>query len=405
MKDFLNVFEFLFLTPFTQNWVFPILIIIVGVSNFFYSLYNNHKRFNNYNKNMNNLIFDDYKNAKSSGKVPGILMSIGIIGTFFLIYESLGGLNENTDMMTLISLHIAPAFSISAIGIVASIIYVTIEKFFIIGSYKTRIKLLENQHKDRIQTYNSIANEQTQISKEILEATKKQTKIFKSLSSFSDGLNDMSKSMGKFGEIATTLEKTLNPEVLGNVISTALLKDLNPVLADIKSITSNVDNNSQKITKFLEEDLKNEIMIPLKKSVDNTKTSMQEMKEVLEKTSDVMNKTSQGIEKIADNLNKLEESQTKFVKNLDDVLDKQKDEFEKTTETITTTYKKLTDDILRQTEGFEENSKIILNSFTDLSQNMTNFLNDYKADYRVILDEQKVAIKETSDESIKLLTT
>jgi len=161
-------------------------------------------------------------------------------------------------------------------------------------------------------------------------------------------------------ELLTYMFPNVNPEVLGNVISTALLKDLNPVLADIKSITSNVDNNSQKITKFLEEDLKNEIMIPLKKSVDNTKTSMQEMKEVLEKTSDVMNKTSQGIEKIADNLNKLEESQTKFVKNLDDVLDKQKDEFEKTTETITTTYKKLTDDILRQTEGFEENSKIIV---------------------------------------------
>ena len=237
----------------------------------------------------------------------------------------------------------------------------------------------------------------------MLEATKKQTKTFKSLSTFSDGLNDMSKSMEKFGDIATTLEKTLNPEVLGNVISKALLKDLNPVLADIKSITSNVDDNSQKITKFLEEDLKNDVIKPLLDSVKSTDNSMKEMKEVLEKTSEVMNETSLGIEKISDNLNKLEESQTKFVKNLDNVLDKQKDEFEKTTTIITDTYKKLTDDILKQTDGFEKNSKIILNSFTDLSKEMKSFLNNYKEDYKVILDEQRIAIKDTSDESIKLL--
>jgi len=408
MDDLLRILEFILYTPFEKNIIFFSIIFSSFIVSFIMSWNNNRKRLSFYKKNIDTLLFDDYENGVASQSVAGILMSIGIIGTFFLIYDSLSHLDVSSSdkMIQVISQDIAPAFSISALGIFASIVYIILEKVLILGIYyKSRIVLLKWNKKYKINTYSNIIEEEKRIAIEMLEATKQQAKTFESLGTFSDGLADMSENMKKFGNIAETLEETLNPKVLGEVISSALLKDLNPVLKDIQSITSNVDKNSQKITRFLEEDLKNEIMIPLKKSVDNTSDSMKEMREVLKDTSSVMNKTSEGIEKISDNLIKLEESQTKFVKNLDTVLDKQKIEFEETTNTITGTYKKLTDDILQQTEGFEQNSKDITDSFKGLSSEMQEFLIGYKDDYKAMLEKQEKAIEETSSKAIEVLNS
>jgi len=181
------------------------------------------------------------------------------------------------------------------------------------------------------------------------------------------------------------------------------MKEMSPVLNNIQAITSNVDSNSQKITKFLEVDLKDEIIVPLKNSVDNTSESMKNIEQALNKTSDAMIETNKGFDKLTISLNTLESLQENFVSKLDAVLEKQKNEFEKTTETITSTYSLLTNTVTDQTKVFEENSKIILTSFTGLSTDMKDFLEEYKKDYKIILDEQQKAIVETKDSAVEIL--
>lgn len=393
MNDLSNVLEFIFFTPFSQNGVFPWLIFVFFGISFSFSFFKNMSRFSEYKKNIDTYILEDYEEGISASHVSGILMSIGIIGTFFLIYDSLSHLNmsDSASMMTMISSEIAPAFSISALGITASIFYVLFEKIFILGGYKRRMSLFKYNNEDALHTYSTTIADDRKLNQMILIAIDKQTKIFASLDNSSHS-------------------EALNPEVLGKVISKALLKDLTPILRGIHSITENVNTTSSKINQnskdishFLKEELKNDIIIPLKNSVDNTSKSMENIESALEKTSEAMTKTNEGFDKLNSSLDMLKDSQESFVKNLDGVLDKQRIEFEKTTETINNTYIELGSKVKEQTTTFEKNSKIILDSFTDLSSNMKIFLDDYKKDYKVILDKQKESIEETSRKTVELL--
>ena len=399
----IETIKFITIVPFTENVIFPTLISIIFILGLMLNLKKHMKMFKEYNDNRNNLIYDDWSEPKSFNSVPGILMSIGIIGTFYLIYASLSHfeIDKIDEVSKIITHSIAPAFSVSAFGIFASILYVIFEGIMVLSPYSRRMDKLK-LNEDTI-TYVNIATKQLLTSQKILSATKKQTNTFQSLASFSDGLNEMSQSMLKFGEIAKTLEDTLNPKVLGEVISSALMKEMTPILQNIQNINENVNENSRKIKQFLEEDLKNDVIQPLLESVKSTDNSMQEMKAVLGETSDVMNKTSLGIEKISDNLIILEKSQTDFVINLDKVLDKQRNEFEKTTEVITNTYTSLTNVVSEQIYKFNENSKDITDSFSGLSIEMKEFLIGYKNDYKELLTNQEQAIRETSEKAVEIL--
>ena len=374
-----------------------IIILIVGI----YMVWQKNK-IKEYQINQNNIPLDNIEPTRYD-KIPGILMSIGIIGTFYLIYSGLHSIPDGLDItkvLVVIKDKIAPAFLVSAGGIGISIIYLIFESI-LASNFNKKIEKFKEEN--NAFTFAHLATQDLETSKNILKAINKQTETFSSLGKFADGLGDVTASMELFSEIAEKLDKTLNPEELGKVISTALLKEMTPVLNNIQSITSNVDTNSKKITQFLEDDLKNEIITPLKEAVLSTDKSMQEMRKVLKSTSDVMNETSKGIKQISINLSQLETSQTEFVKNLDEVLDKQKSEFENTTKIIENTYTNLNSTVNNQTSKFEENSNIILKSFTRLSIDMKGFLEDYKEDYKVILDEQQKAIIETKDSAVEIL--
>ena len=383
------------------------LIVFIGLVSFLISKSVNNKRLKEYEDNKDKLIFDEYSEPISSSHTPGILMSIGIIGTFMLIFTGLSSIPDTLDIAQVLSVmkeKIAPAFIVSAGGITAAVIFTYFERFFILSKYK---KKLESLRKDesKIKTYESISSEQLLVSKTILAATEEQTKTFQSLSGFSEGLNDMTTSMSKFGEIATTLEKTLNPDVLGKVIATAVNNEMKPILEKIQSVAHNVDTNSEKLTKFLEDDLKNDIMVPLMNSVDNTSESMKNMEVVLKETSDVMNKTNKGFDKLNESLDKLESLQENFVSKLDGVLDKQKKEFEQTTEKINETYNNLTESVNNQADRFNENSKQITNDFNNISTKMEEFFNGYKKEYEEMLSKQNEAIEKTSNKAIEALNS
>jgi len=385
------------------EYIIPIVITVIFISSLYKIAKINKDKLKEYELSINESILDNFIEPVKYEKIPGILMSIGIIGTFILIFFGLSSIPDTLNILKVLEVikeKIAPAFLVSAFGVFMSIFYIFLESFFL----KNYRKKFENyKENNQSLTYVKIATQEIMVSKNILESIEKQTKTFESLSDFAEGLESMSESMEKFGRIADNLEDTLNPNKLGEVISSAFLKEMTPVLNNIQSITSNVDENSQKITRFLEEDLKNEIIEPLKEAVISTDKSMIEMREVLEKTSNVMNETSKGIEKISDNLSKLEKSQTEFVINLDNVLDKQKIEFENTTQIIEKTYTELNRSVSNQTEQFEKNSHIILKSFTTLSMEMKTFLEEYKEDYKVILEEQQKAIVETKDSAVEIL--
>mgnify|MGYP003999525743 CR=1 FL=1 len=395
---------FITVTPFEENFLFPSLISIIFLFGLFQNNLRHKNRMKRYQEHKSNLLIDDWEHPISFHMIPGILMSIGIIGTFFLIYASLSKLHGNLEienMLQVITTNIAPAFSISAFGIFFSILYSVFENILILAPYSKQMQ--KHKTDGNITSYVDIATRHLSTSTQIYKATNEQTETFKSLNDFSDGLEEVSKSMMKFGDIAEALEETLNPKVLGEVISSALLKEMTPVLNNIQSITSNVDKNSQRITQFLEEDLKKDVIEPLINSVQSTDESTKEMKEVLQKTSDVMEQTNAGFDKILLNLNTLENSQHTFVTNLDSVLEKQKEEFIQTTDTITSTYKNLDTAVKHQTQQYQENSSKILDSFTGLSDEMKSFLTDYKEDYKTLLTNQERAIKETSYEAVKIL--
>lgn len=397
--------RFIISVPFAEHKFFPILMYTIAIISLVFSIYMHRKSLKEYRNNTDNLIFDDREEATTAASTPGILMSIGIIGTFYLIYTSLSNLDgkiEIDNMLSVITNNIAPAFSISALGIALSILYVFLEKIFVEFPYERKMKRIKRDS-DNIRTYENIATSQLYTTQKILAATEEQANTFEALNDFSKGLGDMTESMAKFGDIANKLDETMNPKVLGEVISSALLREITPVMNKIQEITSNVDNNSQKITKFLEVDLKDEIIVPLKNSVDNTSESMKNIEQALNKTSDAMIETNKGFDKLTISLNTLESLQENFVIKLDGVLDKQKEEFEQTTKTITSTYSSLTNTVTEQTKAFEENSQTILTSFTGLSTNMKDFLDGYKKDYKIILEEQQKAIVETKDSAVEIL--
>jgi len=331
--------------------------------------------------------------------VPSILMSIGIIGTFYLIYMSLSNfqISKIEEVSNIITHQIAPAFSMSALGIFMSIIYLLVEKSILV-IYKTIITKVTPKR-----SYSNMNFRQNEIFEEMLKAINLQTKTFFELGDFSSGLADMSESMSKFGKITESLEKTLNPEVLGEVISNAFIKEMSPVLNRIEEVSKNVDKNSEKITKFLEVELKNEIMLPLKNSVDNTSEAMKDIKIALNHTSEAMIETNKGFDKLNESLNKLEVLQENFVKNLDEVLEKQTTQFEETTNKITQTYELLTNSVKTQIDEFNNNSKTITNAFAGLSDEMKEFLINYKNDYQELLQNQEQAIKDTTNSSIDIL--
>jgi len=399
----IETIKFITIVPFTENVIFPTLISIIFIWSIIQNFISHKKRFREYSNNTNNLIYDDWNEPKSFSGTPGILMSIGIIGTFYLIYASLSHfeIDKIEEVSKIITNSIAPAFSVSAFGIFASILYVVFEKIVVLSPYSRKMEKLKLEHNSI--TYVNIATKQLLISQKIFNATEEQTKTFQSLSSFSESLQEASEGMKMFGEIAITLEETLNPKVLGEVISNALMKEMTPILNNIQSINENVNENSQKIKKFLEEDLKNEIMIPLKNSVDNTSESMKYIEKALIQTSEAMDKTNKGFDNLNNSLDKLESLQENFVLKLNGVLDKQKTEFEKTTETISNTYILLTNTVSGQIDKFNENSKDITDSFTGLSSEMKDFLISYKEDYKELLTNQEQAIRETSEKAVEIL--
>lgn len=399
----LETVNFITTVPFDENKIFPSSISLIFIGSLILNSINHKKQLNEYSGNINNLIYDDWSEPKSFTGIPGILMSIGIVGTFYLIYVSLSHfeIDKIEEVSKIITESIAPAFSVSAFGIFTSILYVLFEKILVLNPYSKKMEKLKLENNPI--TYVNIATKQLLISQKILNATEEQTKTLESLNNFSEGLEEMSQSMAKFGNIAKTLDDTLNPEVLGKVIAKAVNEEMSPILNNIQSINENVNDNSNKIKQFLEEDLKNEIMIPLKNSVDNTSESMKYIEKALNQTSEAMLKTNKGFDKLNNSLNKLESLQENFVIKLDGVLDKQKTEFEKTTETITNTYTSLTNTVSNQIDKFNENSKDITNSFTGLSKEMKEFLIGYKNDYKALLTNQEQAIKETSQEAVKIL--
>lgn len=402
----MEIINFFTTIPFSESPVFPILMSIIFLASLGLNIQANHYRYNHYKNNMDTLIFDDWNQAKKSVSTPGILMSIGIIGTFYLIYESLSKLNNNIQvesMLNVITNNIAPAFSISAFGISMSILYLFIEYIFIIKPYSQKMKKI-NLQRESI-SYVDIATKQLIISRKSLDATEKQTKSLQALSHLTETFQNASLGMEKFGEIASNLEKTLNPQVLGAVISNALTKEMSPILNNIQDITSSVNQNNEKITKFLEEDLKNEVIQPLLRSVRSTDKSTQEMKIVLDRTSKIMEQTNAGFDTILTSLDLLNSVQNSFVNKLDNVLEKQRVEFEKTTNIITKTYNHVARSVKNQTDKFEENSTMILNSFTELSSEMKTFLIEYKNDYKEVLKTQEQAITETSKKAVITLET
>ena len=385
--------------------VVGLVIVIVFMVSFFRANKLNDEKLKEYENNINNLIFDEYCEPVSLSNIPGILMSIGIIGTFVLIFTGLSNIPDTLDIAKVLEVmkeKIAPAFLVSAFGILMSIIYTSFEKWFILNKYMKRLEFIKSNN-TKIKTYESISSEQLYTSKLILNATEAQTKAFQSFSSFSDGLSDMTISMSKFGEIATTLEKTLNPEVLGKVIAKAVNDEMTPILQNIQNINENVNNNSNEIKQFLEVELKNDIIMPLKNSVDSSSESMKNIETALHKTSEAMIETNKGFDKLNESLNKLESLQDTFVTKLDGVLDKQKEEFLQTTQKINDTYNNLTESVNNQADKFNENSKQITSDFNNISSKMEEFFNGYKKEYEEMLSRQNEAIEKTSNKAIEAL--
>jgi hypothetical protein len=401
---------FIFVTPFTEHALFPVTILILFILSLIAVTLKNRSKLGEYRNGQNNYIYEEWLEPISLTFIPSILMSIGIIGTFYLIYSSLShfDINKVDELSETITNNIAPAFSVSAFGIVMSIIYIFIERFFSLA-YTKKMKLLKAKN-DNTNTYEGMSQKQLELNKLLLKEIKTQTETFASLGSFSNSLAQASEGMTKFAGIAETLEQTLNPEKLGNIIAKAVTGEIKPILISIQSITEQVNEssrmvnaNSNSIKEFLEKDLKNEIMIPLKNSVDNTSESMKQIEQALDKTSLAMIETNKGFDKLNESLAILEKSQENFVQNLNIVLDKQRQEFEKTTETITDTYNKLSENVNEQINSFHQNSQLITESFTGLSKEMTEFLREYKDDFQQISSQQKQAIEQAAEASVSVL--
>jgi len=401
----IEIIEFIFLKPFHENIIFSLAIVLVFIGAFVSNLLQHQNFYNKIIKKVHSKILDDFEEPKPFTAVPGILMGIGIIGTFYLIYSSLSHFNidEIKEVSKIITHSIAPAFSVSALGIFSSILYVILEKTLIVNPYRKKFNKL---HIDKhVKSYADITLEHLELSQKLLKTTQEQTEALSGLNQFSTSLKEASEGMTKFAHIAETLEQTLNPQVLGNVIAQAVNSEMKPILDKVQSVSENVDINSQKITDFLEVELKNEIIIPLKISVDNTSESIRSIEQALNKTSQAMIETNKGFDKLNQSLAQLENLQENFVSKLDNVLEKQEEQFDKTTKTIINTYSTLTNTVNTQIDRFNRNSQEITDSFSGLSKEMQEFLIGYKQDYKELLQNQEQAIKETSQKAIEILDT
>jgi len=83
----IDTLSFIFYVPFTENIVFPSLILLIFAIALLFSWYKHKQLFGMYREQINNIIHDDRSEEQPLQFIPGILMSIGIVGTFYLIYS------------------------------------------------------------------------------------------------------------------------------------------------------------------------------------------------------------------------------------------------------------------------------------------------------------------------------
>lgn len=412
MDLLISTILFITIEPFSNHVIFALLIVTVFVLSLFLVKKRHEKALEEFKTSEYRLVSDDSLDNYPASSTPGILMSLGIIGTFFLISQSLGGIEGSLaieKIMMIIKSEIAPAFSISAFGILASIIYPFIENIWI-DDYDTKVKELIKDN--NVESFQSISLMQHDITKKMLDQLINQSSAFSEMKNFGESLQSLSHHMDKFGKASESLDKTFNPEILGGVISNALMSQMKPVLEKIQTMTAevsessqNVDQNSKEIKNFLEVDLKEQVVSPLQESMSSMTLSVNSIERALQATTEAMSETNKGFDKLNLGLEKLENSQSHFVENLNEVLERQKDEFKVTTEVIVNTYKTLTDTVSEQIDVFNNNSESITRSFSGLSDEMQTFLNNYKSDYQEVLSKQEKAIESTTEKSISILKT
>ena len=89
-----NIIEFIFITSKEESFIFPIFIYIVFLIGIIFNIFKHINRIKSY-KDQNVLTSEDVEDFEHFLAIPGILMSIGIVGTFYLIYNSLSNFDIN----------------------------------------------------------------------------------------------------------------------------------------------------------------------------------------------------------------------------------------------------------------------------------------------------------------------
>jgi hypothetical protein len=217
----MEIVTFIFLKPFSENPFFTILIYGLFIGSLIYN-WKINSQYKNRILQSDEVNQEDLDSFKHFSAIPGILMSIGIVGTFFLIYSSLSQFNidDIQGISRIITNNVAPAFSVSALGVTASILYITFEGL-IISRFKSHLKNKKQTSSE--DNYLKLFQEQNNALKTIINGIQEQAEAFKDMKNFATSLQNASAGMEKLGEVSKNLEQILNPEKLGEVIADAAL--------------------------------------------------------------------------------------------------------------------------------------------------------------------------------------
>ena len=246
---------------------------------------------------------------------PSILTSLGLLGTFFALTESLVGLqlndlgNINNENLSDFIKSLGSVFSFSILGI-SSAIFFMIVNFFILArrnnqilsqkvnskvemqSRQTKLDTLNmstlNELKSHSQYLNNLANisSKTNIQSDYLQEisglTKQQGDVQKTQAEAQQQLfMTLSNTLTRMSSAITNIETGYDMDKLGDVISEKIGEVLTEPLAKMTQALEK--NNSDVIHKLLA-DLKEDILIPIKNEIAATNETTSKVIEAVDKS-------------------------------------------------------------------------------------------------------------------------
>lgn len=203
------------------------------------------------------------------------MTATGLLGTFFGLTGGLQDLNlQNQASMQALIDGLKSVFIYSLVGVASAIVFMLLNMIPTAIQIRENKKLSDRNNSDIKNRHQKSLNLQEEQSSYLADLSKLQNKQLRLLQQSFDSQNLMQQDIAK-------LQFDNDNEQLATLISQGVVQGLSPLLHEIK--TAVADQGTEAIKKVLE-DLKSEILLPMKGALDHTNTALETTNQAVKAT-------------------------------------------------------------------------------------------------------------------------